>query len=209
MSIAAIRSGFVATVAALNQHDVKEQAKTLVSAITFLNGLIGIPFDCLILGDRRISTEVLEGPPKWTRVRVATTVAVACSYSSLLLSAATSRPGVWIISTFVGRIISSSQLERIFGPNTVFAVNPWHPRHVCSIAAVILAIPSVIHSTYLGIHSLMRYSIFSQQLRFHVECEQPSGQLSDREVRGMILFNTLTSRPIMHLGNQLCRAMVK
>ena len=175
----------------LNRPLIKEGVKVVVGAISFTFGAIEI-YD--LVRNRSFKSS--------SYIQTAAKV-------SLILSAMVSRPGVWVISTLVGRVFAPEQLQRVFGANTIFALNPWHPRHVCSIAAVILAIPSVIHSTYLGIHSLMRYSIFSQQLRFHVECEQPSGQLSDREVRGMILFNTLTSRPIMHLGNQLCRAMVK
>ena len=73
---------------------------------------------------------------------------IVCAKVSLILSAATSRPGVMIVSTSVGRVFPVRQFERVFGPNTIFAVNLWHPRHVASIAAVILALPLVAQSTY-------------------------------------------------------------
>jgi len=43
----------------------------------------------------------------------------------------------------MGCLFSTSQVTRVFGPYTTFAVNPWHPRHIISIVSFALALPSV------------------------------------------------------------------
>jgi hypothetical protein len=84
-------------------------------------------------------------------------------------------------------MFSQGELNKIFGPNTVFAVNPWHPRHVVSIAAVILALPSIPQGI-CGAQSKEKYTSW----------------LTDRKIYFMALFNLVTSRPLLHLGNRFC-----
>lgn len=150
----------------LNQPLVKEGVKNIANVVTFAFGITTIYNSYQSLRSRNIT--IKSAPPKWpqnlTRI-------------SLMLSATTSRPGVFIISKVVRCIFSQSRLERAFGPNTVFAINPWHPRHIVSIAAVILALPSLYGKEWQA----------------------------DRNLRLMALFNLITSRPVLHLGNQFCR----
>lgn len=199
---AAIKNGSGTAVRFLNQPVIKEGVKNIASTAAFTFGIIEAYDIYQILRGREISTETNSDAPKW--IQVASKVALICAKISLILSAATSRPGVFIISTIMGCVFSSGQLESVFGPNTVFAVNPWHPRHVFSIAAVILALPSVIQSTYRGMH--WAYTKISQ----HENRPAPSqgSWLTDTKARMMALFNTITSRPVQHLGNQLCRAAI-
>lgn len=184
----------------LNQPFVKEGVKNTVGAVTFTFGLVEIYDTYHVLRGRAISTENSPTDPHWKQV--AQKIVMFCGKFSLILSAATSRPGVMIISALVGRVLSPPQLNRLFGPNTIFAVNPWHPRHVASIAAVLFALPSVAQSIYQGaswIHRKVRHHA-SQPVD-----NQANTWLTDSKIRLMTLFNTTTSRPVLHLGNQLAR----
>jgi len=199
----AARSSLSYTVRTLNQPLVKEGIKKVAGCATFAFGLLEIYDIYQILQGREISTESYPSYPKW--VQVANKVVVVCAKISLILSAGVSRPGVFIISSVVGTVFSSHQLERVFGPNTIFAVNPWHPRHVISIAAVVLALPSVGQSTYKGI--CWTYNKIQNQ---QTSDNSPSFiWLTDARVKLMNLFNTVTSRPVLHMGNQLGRFVLR
>lgn len=205
MATTAIKNSLGTAVRFLNQPIIKEGVKNIASTAAFTFGMVEAYDIYQILSGREISSETNGDAPKW--MQVATKVTLVCAKISLILSAATSRPGVFIISTLVGSVFSSSELERIFGPNTVFAVNPWHPRHVFSIAAVILALPALIQSTHQGIRwaytKICQYEKSREQ-----NVEEKGSWLTDTKVRMMALFNTITSRPTQHLGNQLCRAVL-
>ncbi len=183
----------------LNQPVVKEGVKNLASSVTFIFGLVEIYDIYQIARGREILTEASSSSPKW--LQVAHKVVIVCGKISLILSAGVSRPGVFIISSFVGYVFSTAQLDRVFGPNTIFAVNPWHPRHVISIAAVILALPSVLQSTYKGVNWIHKKICQYQS----TPPQQTNSWLTDSKVRLMALFNTITSRPTLHIGNKLGR----
>lgn len=192
-----VKNVFTTSVRLLNQPIVKEGVKNIAGTATFVFGLVEIYDICQIARGRAITTEAWSDHPRW--LRVANKVIIVCAKVSLILSAGVSRPGVYIISSLVGSIFSTSQLTRVFGPNTIFAINPWHPRHVVSIVAVGLALPSVAQSAFKGISWASRkirvYKDTSSELNF-------TTWLTDTKVRLMTLFNTATSRPILHLGNQ-------
>lgn len=102
---------------------------------------------------------------------------------------------------------STSQLNRVFGPNTIFAVNPWHPRHVISIAVVILALPSLAQSACKGIN--WAYKKIRQYQNKATNGSDVKIWLTDTKIRLMTLFNMATSRPTLHLGNQLGRFILR
>lgn len=199
MTTSAIKTGFTQVVHFLNQPAVKEGIKNITSAAAFTFGLIEAYDIYQILCGREISTETDIQAPQW--MQIANKIILLLAKISLLLSAATSRPGVFIISTLLGQIFSNEQLESAFGPNTVFAINPWHPRHIGSIAAVILALPSCIQSGYRGMRWV--YDQFADSSQH--EIGEEASWLTDSKVRLMALFNTIGSRPVQHLGNQACR----
>lgn len=177
----------------LNQPLIKEGIKNVAGCITFAFGMIEVYDIDRILRGREITTESYPDGPKW--METANKMAIVCTKISLILSAGVSRPGVFIISSLVGCVVSSHQLERVFGPNTIFAVNPWHPRHVASITAVLLSLPSIAQSTY-------------KILARHASNDSPSTTwLTDTKIRLMNLFNTVTSRPVLHIGNYLARGL--
>ena len=124
----AVQSGLRAAVAYLNQPVVKETVKNIVGLVTFTIGLIAARS---LYANGKPTFKPRCGPNIDRAVDVTAKI-------SLVLSGAVSPPGVWIISSIAGRIFRPEQLTRAFGPNTIFAANPWHPRHVVSIAAAVL-----------------------------------------------------------------------
>lgn len=195
-----VKNVFTSSIRLLNQPIVKESVKNIAGIVTFAFGLIEIYDIYQIARGREITTEACSDYPKW--IQVANKVIVVCAKISLILSAGVSRPGVFIISSLVGCIFSTAQLNRVFGPNTIFAINPWHPRHVVSIVAVVLALPSLAQSVYKGINWTYK------KIRQYQETSNRSNVntwLTDAKIRMMTLFNTATSRPFLHLGNQLGR----
>ena len=169
MTTAAIKDGLTICVRFLNQPLVKEGVKNIAGIVIFAFGINTIYNSYRSLHSRTLTINA--DSPQWPQ---------NLTKISLILSATTSRPGAFIISKMIGCVFSQSRLERAFGPNTVFAINPWHPRHVVSIAAVILALPSLYGKEWQA----------------------------DRKLRLMALFNLITSRPVQHLGNQLHRRLI-
>lgn len=200
-----VKNLFNTSVCRLSQPLVKEGVKNIAGSVTFVFGLVEIYDLCQILRGRQISTEVSLNSPRW--IQVANKVVIVCAKTSLILSAGVSRPGVFIISSLMKCFFSTAQLERLFGPNTIFAINPWHPRHVISIAAVILALPSVVQSTYKGINWTYKKILQYQDMPPSIHNLQP--WLTDAKVRLMTIFNTITSRPTLHIGNQLGRFILR
>jgi hypothetical protein len=193
---------FTSPIRLLNQPTVKEGVKNLAGSVTFVFGLIEIYDIYQIARGREISTEVCSTSLKW--LQVANKVVIVCAKISLILSAGVSRPGVFIVSSLVGYVFSTAELDQVFGPNTIFAINPWHPRHIISIAAVILALPSVIQSTYKGINWM-----YKKVRHYQNTTQETNNWLTDSKIRLMTLFNTVTSRPTLHLGNQLSRSVLR
>lgn len=196
------KDGLTAAAQLLNQPIVKEGVKNIAGAVTFAFGLIEIYDIYQIFRGRKISTEESTEQPKWAHT--ANKIEIVCAKASLVVSATVSRPGVFVISSLVGRIFSPAQRNRVFGLNTQFAVNPWHPRHVFSIAAVILAVPSVVRLTWQSID----WAYKTIRCRAPARERDAAAWLTDTKIRLMVLFNTLTSRPILHMGNQAVRLLL-
>jgi len=200
-----VKNLFNTSVRLLNQPIVKEGVKNIAGSVTFGFGLVEIYDIYQIMRGREISTEISLNSPKW--VQVVDKVVIVCAKISLILSAGVSRPGIFIISSLVGCIFSTAQLDQVFGPNTIFAINPWHPHHVTSVAAVILAISSVVQSTYKGVN--WAYKKIRQYQDMPVGNHHVRPWLTDVKVRLMTLFNTITSRSTLHIGNQLGRFILR
>ncbi len=205
MTVESIKSALHTTVNFLNQPLVKEGVKNVASVATFIFGLIEIYDIYQILRGRAISTEVDTQAPQW--VQTAQKVAIMCSKLSLILSAATSRLGAAIISKVVGSIWTTEQLERVFGPNTIYAINPGHPRHVASRVAVLCALPALLQTTYLATYWM--YKKATRLPEAPAPVDQNTYWLTDAKMRLMVLFNTLTSRPILHMGNQFSQFLLR
>lgn len=182
----------------LNQPIIKEGIKKVAGSITFIFGLVEMYDICQILRGREISTELDINGPRWSRV--ANKIIILAAKISLILSASVTHPGVFLLSRAVSFLCTAKQLEGFFGPDTTFVENPWHPRHVMSFAAVILAIPSIVQTTCKGVSWV--------QKKFQVPSKDKQNRwLIDAKVRIMALFNSLTSRPFLHMGNQILKAI--
>lgn len=166
----------------LNQPAVKEGVKNVAGVMSSAFGVVEV---YQIIGGKPVSTLADPQSPKW--LQTAGKVAALSGKISLLLSAGCSRPGVFMISKIVGCAFTATQLQRVFGPNTIFAINPWHPRHVASIVAFALG---NVQLAYEGINWVCR-----------------KVYLADTKVSLMILFNTLTSRVTLHVGNLLAERL--
>lgn len=168
----------------LNRPVVKQGIKNVVGGLT-------CSFACYEFFLSPKSLEIRE--PKW--VQGARKVSTFTGKISLIMSAAVSSPGVYAISRLSGLFFTKEQFSTVFGPNTIFEIYPWHPRHLASFAALILAFPSVAFTSGEGIYWLYR------KVK-HIPINS-----TDHKVQFMVLFNTVTSRPLLHIGNQLLRRL--
>ncbi len=122
MSISGLESIKNFTVQYINQPEVKEIIKKTIGVATFTFGLYETYN--VLTGHRNIVDSL--------------------GSLSVVLSATVSKPGIAIISKIHEHIFSKEQSEKIFGPNTIFAINPYHPRHTVSIAALVLGTAGVV-----------------------------------------------------------------
>lgn len=187
MTLAAIRAGALEVGLFLNRPPIKEGIKKVVGSITFAFGLIELYDLYQIARGRGLSDELSPEAPRWAQV--AHKVVTLIAKLSLLLSAATSPPALYLFSCI------PLPFEALFGPNTTFALNPWHPRHLTSIAACLLSLPALLEFIY------------------PISPPSPEPEttpwLTDARVRLMALFNAVTSRPAQHLGNALFWRVVR
>lgn len=150
----------------LNQPNVKQNIKNVIGYFTFAIGPWVAVSTVSDLKDRAKTLSLSD----------------LSSRFSLMLHAAVSPTGIIVISKIANTIFSRTTLDRC-GEYTIFAINPWHPRHVVSIAAVLFAIPAFIH--------VMNKKIVQKQ------------NLQERDnVHALALLITLMSRPIQHIVNQ-------
>lgn len=117
------------TVRLLNQPLVKEGVKNVFSGITFFGGIAALYQVSQAPKENDVST--------WTE-----TAAKAINgflIASIVLSMIASRPGLYFC-----RIATPTTLAAMFGSNTIFAINPWHPRHILNITANVLSASALI-----------------------------------------------------------------
>lgn len=186
-----------AVVRFLNAPPVKETVKHTIGIASCVFGIVEA-YDLYQIARGRVSTEPSSNNTKW--LQIAEKVVIICSKISLILSAGVSRPGVFIVSNLLGLVFSTTQLDKIFGPNTTFAVNPWHPRHVMSFVAVVFALPSIVQSAGKVINWGSKKIQTSQAVEEKKDAEP---WLTRMRLRLMVLFNTIFSRPMLHKLN-LC-----
>lgn len=152
------------TLRILNSPPVKEGIKNVFGAITFFGG-IGALY-------QMSSTSKGSTAEKTT---------VFFLKASIVLSCIASRPGLFLCEKLVHKIATPETLTNIFGRNTIFEVNPWHPRHILNITANVLSISALIKWVF--------------------KSSQPSGWLV-----ALGTFNFVTGRSTLHLANDAWRA---
>jgi hypothetical protein len=99
--------------------------------------------------------------------------------ASIVLSCLASRPGLCLCEKVISMVTTPQTLAKIFGQNTIFEINPWHPRHVLNITANVLSGIALIKWVY------------------------------SRSMNGLIamgMFNFFMGRSTLHLANDLWHA---
>ena len=186
----------------VNEPSVKQGIKNLTGSVSFLFGMILLYDISQRLISRNISTEVVQQSPTWKRV--ADQAMITSAKLSILLTAATTYPGSQIFSILARTCCSQTQLEKVLGKSTIFEVNPWHPRHIASVAAVALATPLILQSIDQVCSSWNHRTVANLKQATH-----PPGVrwLTDTKLKLIILFNLFTSRPFLHQANRLAQLL--
>ncbi len=196
-----------------NQPVVKERLKSVFGKLPFFFGAAAV-YDLygIAAGTRPISSEISSSQsrlkegykkPKW--LQKVENVSILSSKLSLVLSGSISQYGCLIFSHLSNLVLSAEKQEHLFGPNRTFSENPWHPRHIVSLAAFILALPSMALTTGKGIEWVCRKIRRLQINKF----KDDRRWLSDSLVRRMAFCTTFTSRVALHKINELAKAFIR
>lgn len=194
-----LRSGFNF----LNYH--KEGIKNILGTIAFTFGVMECYDLYKVFKHRKISPEKVLRADDW--IQMCKKVMIIAGRTSLILNAGVSRPGVFLISNIMGKIFTTQQLDRFFGPNSTFVVNPWHPRHLTNIAVSILSAPMALQSTYLNLIWInkkirnYRKSILTKTIQ--------TNAFVYRHLRMKVFFTFMTCRTTLHCGNQVVRYLLR
>ena len=190
-SLASVTTSLKSTVDFLNNPSIKSGIK-----ITIEIGVIA----CGLCVYARDGYSGIDTPPPEDKSWRATAkkIAIYSIHFSIISSYIILTPGKRIISFVVHRIFTETQLTRFFGPNTIFEVNPWHPRHVSSLIVFAAGIPAVI----LTINSIWSRSEFlaSDSDKKREGLNFPS-YLKESHIQKIACVITLLSRPALHIGN--------
>lgn len=217
------RSGLATVVKFFNSPPVKEGVKDFSGIVTCAFGFLEVYDLYKIIRGRRLSSEsdrsvaisankvfkncfgkdLSKQASDW--IVVAHKIIILSSKISIVLSAGVSRPGVFAISFLANKLFTTQQLQKAFGPNVTYAVNPTHPRHVVSIAAFVLSVPGTIQSV-VKTAAWIRERIKKTQA---IIPSKPDRWLTDCRLRAVVCFNFITSRPFLHLSNRLANRIVK
>ncbi len=95
--------------------------------------------------------------------------------TSIILNGIASRPWLAIFEWTLHQMATPETLTKIFGQNTIFEINPWHPRHQFNVAVNIIAAVALIHV------------IFTRK--------------APRIIAALTVFNFLAGRSTLHLAN--------
>ena len=112
----------------LNTPAVKEAIKNVLGTITFAGGVT-------VLYRTRKGSSAQKTADFFLK-------------ASIVLSCLASRPGLWLLEKVISRIATPQAFAKIFGQNTIFEINPWHPRHALNITANILSGVALIEWIY-------------------------------------------------------------
>jgi len=159
-------------------------------------GCLPIAFLAIASYDMAVSAPQPARSPQPQWVRSAVKVVKILSFVSLLFSAATAPLSLTLVGVVVHLTATAPLFEKVWGPSTIFVLNRYHPRHVISIAAVILALPAVTMTTVEGATWVYR------QMQ-HTSSLDSSSRLHTLQLRIMVMINALTSRPTLHIVNRL------
>jgi hypothetical protein len=103
--------------------------------------------------------------------------------TSIVLNGIASRPGLALCEWAAHQVAAPATLMKIFGQNTIFEINPWHPRHQFNIAVNILAAAALIHIVYT--------------------------RKAPRIIAALTAFNFFAGRSTLHLANDMLKIISK
>jgi hypothetical protein len=176
----------------VNVPYIKDTVKDAVSAVTFVFGIWEISNECYdCYHSLRNRAKVIKDSTLVSDYKTAK-IFITVTKVSIILSAMSSRQGQTIGKWTAERIFTQDQLLRYFGPNLNFETTPTHPRHLLSFAAFILGLPATI-------------KVIGEVITRSKPSEGES--LRSRTLKWMAVWNTVTSRPALHLGNALVRKL--
>lgn len=184
-----------ATVEFLNQPVVKESIKKIagVAAATF--GIIEAYDLYLVFRDKRaISDERNPQSPRW--MQVGHKIAILTLKLSIVFNGLASRPCLYAAGKTAGFFISEARLATLVGQNTIFAVNPWHPKHILSLSATVCSLPSKVQSIYRTV--LWIYAKIAGKEYQKPKIIPTGGWMSDHRARMISHINTILGRPFLH-----------
>ncbi|KIC72897.1 hypothetical protein DB44_BY00200 [Candidatus Protochlamydia amoebophila] len=202
-SIELVADGILFSNFYLNSIFLKEIIKNCASILTCTFGILEICNLYQISKGRHLLNALFSTNIGISKIHI---FSIICSKISLILSAVASRPGFALITEVSYYFFSPLQMEVYFGPNTIFEVNPWHPRHVISILAVCFACPILLQLFY---QSFRRINLFINKY-FQCQMTETSStrRLTDAKETFIWFFNFLASRPILHIGNQCAQFLL-
>ena len=154
------------TLKILNSPAVKEGIKNAFGAITFFGGIAVLYYNS--------RTEKASTTEKTLDIFLK---------ASIVFSCIASRPGLYLCEKVIHRIATPATLENLYGRNTVFEINPWHPRHRLNIAVNVLSSAALFKWVY------DRY------------LSRPASWLV-----ALGVFNFATGRSTLHMANDLWHA---
>ncbi|HRD55059.1 MAG TPA: hypothetical protein PLC42_01545 [Parachlamydiaceae bacterium] len=173
-------------VSKLNQPNIKQNVKNIAGMITFTGGILSVA----TIFSKTLDKEVKQEKEKSRIFKSFNVMETTILKASLFFSAVASPIGNALVGKIANAVFGTERLVSYFGPNTIFALNPTHPRHLISFVAAASILPNlevVLHKSISTSDYTLLYPVF----------------------RKIAFFNFITSRPILHIGNSLAGRIFK
>jgi hypothetical protein len=149
------------TVHFLNSPPVKNGIKNAIGAVSFSGAIYTLYEVATKMAVRRKDTDKT----------------ILFLQTSIILNGIASRPGLAICEWALHQVATPATLASIFGQNTIFEINPWHPRHQFNVAVNIIAAVALVHVVYT--------------------------RKAPRSIAALTVFNFLAGRSTLHLANDV------
>jgi hypothetical protein len=184
----------------LNQPVVKQSVKEGLGLVTCAFGVLGIYNE--IHHYRSLKNRVQSSHPRPSEATQEKVIRFMTKFS-LVTSLVMSSPGQALSRRVFSHLFTDEQLLRYFGPNLNFATTPGHPRHVLSLLSFALGIPATVLTFVKEGAWLIQKATQDHPPLPVVSPKSDEWVLSRRQIRWMATWDTLTSRPALHLVNHV------
>lgn len=199
--------GFHQTVSFLTQSSVKKIVKAIFGCLSFAFGIYELKQTIGELTgklDNRLKKPVKDEASKsWQKT--ANKMIAVITQVSLICSIFTSRPGLSLLGIALGCVNQKCHRRTPSRHVPAFVRNPYHPRHVLTIATALLGIPTTVKIIYeLGVSAINQIkNLFNSRLVNSDQTDAPyEAELLKKRVKVILwmgFINTLISRPVLHL----------